>query len=103
MVSAQQRRCAPKERGFTMKISGDASAIEVVLKIILLVCALADVTDVAIRFKITDQAEPGLARRRRIGPLIKPTILHTCDHREGKHAGAGRFRPCLRMVDELAP
>ena len=86
-----------------MKISSDASAIEVVLKIILFVCALADVADVAIRFQVADEAEPGLACGWRVDFLIKPPILYTGDYREGKHTGAGRFRPCLRMVDELPP
>lgn len=47
----------------TVKVAGKTLAVKVVLQLILLSRALADVADITVRLKITDQTQPSLARR----------------------------------------
>src|ERR1044071_8810222 len=95
---AQEGRRAPEERGLAVEVADVAPAIHVVLVVVLLVRALADIADVAVGVDVLDEREPGFARRRAVGLPVEPAFLHARHHRESEHARGGGLGPGLRAV-----
>src|SRR6185369_17299476 len=81
----QERRSTPQDRRLPVQVAGEPLAIEIVLQIVLLARALANVAEIGIRLEISDQSQPSFARRLRICFLIQPSVLDSGNHGERKH------------------
>src|SRR6266496_2649013 len=83
----QERRSCPKNRSLAVQVSSVLLAVDVVLVIVVLPSAFADVANIAVRLHVRQEREPGFARSGRVGLLVEPSILYASHHGEGKHPG----------------
>src|SRR5579859_2377029 len=101
--AAKESRGAPEQRRLTVKITGVARAIEVIVQVVFFVGAFADVSQVSVWVQVTNQREPALASGPAVTFFFEPAVFDAGDHGESKHRGAGRFRPSFGMIEQLTP
>ena len=98
----QQRPGAPQHRGLAVEIAGLARAVQIILRVILLVGAHAHVADIAVGVNFSTQADPAAPRHVAVAG-IEPAMLHAHHQGVGEHAGATRFVVSLVVVHQLPP
>jgi len=65
--------------GLAVQVAGLAGAVQIVLDIVLLVGALADIADIAVGADVTHEPQPAFAGSRCGGSLLKPPVFDTPD------------------------